>query len=396
MTEFKPWLRVVNPFESTEKRTEWRTPPTDFPELVSFSESLLVDLDLIKADHATAMECAEVFEALNSTLQKQIGNFNLAEISANHTANFIHVAWLNLHKLFNEVNENNTFLSQQISETLSLLLNTQAIFAKRVPETAVAPPSDAFKSLLRLYRAVPQFQDEIEHACVLPTQISYAADWKTRAEDQTKLDAIGEKLKGLHSTPELLSRLGPLIRSELIMCNPTIYIRRPLDLNSIYDRIVNFVATYSDVASPNPGLELRAKTKKAKDATIIIPTFGDFSTPTIVARDTEQEWEKFKHIYTLHGDEISARHCESWQHLVWYVDEVVKPEREFRFTIKNPADGADSLRYLKGTAVRNAVLDAPYNREPATHLPDASQIAYIRPEDEILPEIRASLNNLFD
>lgn len=396
MTEFKPWLRLVNPTEPTERRTEWRNPPTDFPELVSFSKSLLADLDLIKTDHATAMVCAEVFEALNSTLQEQVGNFNLAEISANPTANFIHAAWLNLHKLLNEVSENNAFLFQQITETLRLLLKALASFATCVPETTVAPPSDAFKSLLRLYKAAPQFQEEIEHSCVLPTQISYAADWKTRAEDQVRLDTIGEKLKDVRNTPELLSRLGPLIRPELIMYNPTIYVRRPLNLNNVYDRILNFVATYSEVANSDPNLELRAKIKKAKDATIIIPTFGDFSTPTFVTRDTEREWEKFRHIYTLHHNRMMPRHCESWQNLVWYVDEVVKPEREFRFTIKDPLINTDSLRYLKGTAVRNAVLDIPYNREPAARIPDASQIAYIRPEDRILPEIRASLNGLFD
>lgn len=395
MSETRPFLRLVRDQERRESRPDWHQKPNNYQELVPFSAALIHHAEEITTDSAAAYECDTILTDLYHNLTQHEVGFDPGGEAPNQLALIIHQAWINFHA-FSEKMDNEGDLKRSLGLILDHLLKTQIYFAKIAPETGVAVPSEAFKSLLRIYHSAPDFQTEIETFCPTPTSLEHTVTWQKRAEDQVKLDAIGRALHGITKTTEILERIGPLIRSEIIYANPTIHTRSPMILKNIYERIINYVATYARTRDHLFHAHTSLANKKAHEAMIMVPTFGDHNTPLFVARDTNHEYEKYVRLQTLSGNKVAMRNCDSWQTLLWNVNELIDPDREFLFTVKDPDTGLGTITRLSGKDVRYAVADAPYNRTPATKIPDATRVDFVRPEDSILIEIREALNRLFD
>lgn len=285
-------------------------------------------------------------------------------------------------------------LAQTVVFALEKALGKIVALAERSSSSEYAQINPAFQKILQIYQTFPNLRPQITEQLPQP-EMNNPGNWDVRAQDQARLDAIGETLKKCTNVLEIISRLYVTLGSEPVYFNYTLHSRRLQLPIGIIRGIINYVKSVAVPPDAKTSALQKVGGNLLNTTNTPLPNFGDFKTADIIVPEVNQEFANFIKNMKQKGT-VTPADCDSWPALVWFVNEEIHPERVFNFTKRDISGKVDTIHTLKGKDVITDVENASFDKATVYELPEALTTGHIKPEDKFLIELRTRLQEILD
>lgn len=277
-----------------------------------------------------------------------------------------------------------------------------AQLATRPEASPDAHHNNAFRYTLRLLASHPEYQTIVEpyfestqNRRGLPRQSKSLPEW---VEDQKTLDKIGEVMHSAQSLPELIHLISQIPKKRIIEHQTAYHASKTQT-----DSIITFILTQIKEAAPQQAESLTELTQKyekykyfAEHPDVRLqnpPDLGDFPTQLFINQQIVKELDQIN--YFKKFDQLKTADCTTWVQLMWLMESKIKPNHVFAFTVRTD-QGVEQIVRITGDQVIDTVTEAAEIGNLAHYLPKQADIAFIRPEDQILVGLREKLESFFD
>lgn len=385
----RPFLRLVPPPtelpEIPETRAfDWRTMPQSLEEVEAVTHVLQT---LILDPGKNQPDWEEIITALQNievALREEAIGLEIEEQETYRSTNFLVNTFEGLNEIFvHRSIKNNAPLQTQLGLAINSVVSKITSLAAAGSQSPYAKPNPAFAAVLEIYAEHPDSQKNIRDE--LPSTNKINVPLEQRSEESAFITKIGRKLQGTKDTFTLVQRLGNLLRpQEIVYFNPTVYQRTGIKCETILEEIIEEVQGYFDAHVSKPD------EPREKRQSLHLPEFGPFKTAAVVLPEAQRELQSYVRIRTQKLEAMTVNDCQSWFHVLWYINELVSPEQKIPYTIVNP-QGLDELQWITGEELIYIIKTIPRDVNVIHHLPGEHNTRNPKGRTKFLVDLRAKL-----